>query len=130
MRIFDPSDSAPRSNKTVQVRLGGVTLPVPLHQSEEETLRLAEEMNDRLKAIESSAARVDSQAFALQLAYSYALEVELLKMKLHDEQREIEKALEEVLNRFKVIARNQPVLPDTEPPTTPPEVHHFKPRNG
>lgn len=130
MHIVDPPDPNGTCNETIQVRLGGVSLTVPLYQNEEDTQRLAKEINDRLKEIESKATRVDSQAFALRLAYSYALEIELLKKKVRVDQREIEKALDELLNRFKAIVRNQPVSPDAEPPATPPVIHRFKPRTS
>ncbi|MCC6487668.1 MAG: cell division protein ZapA [Candidatus Hydrogenedentes bacterium] len=58
----------------IQVKLGGKTVQVPVFQDEKTTLQIVASVNARLRDIEESSTRVDTQAYALQAAYLFAVD--------------------------------------------------------
>ncbi|GMV91548.1 MAG: hypothetical protein AMXMBFR82_13260 [Candidatus Hydrogenedentota bacterium] len=62
-------------NPTLQVKMGGKTVTVPVYRDEATTLRIVGRVNQRLGEIEESSPRIDTQAFALQTAYTFAVEL-------------------------------------------------------
>jgi cell division protein ZapA (FtsZ GTPase activity inhibitor) len=66
------------SNARMKVKLGGKTVEVPVFKDTRATLRLAEVVNEKLKAIEAESGRIDTQAFALETAFAYAAEAQSL----------------------------------------------------
>jgi len=58
----------------IQVILGGKTVAVPIYKDEQTTLRIVELVNRRLQDIERDSPRIDTQAFALQAAFAFAVE--------------------------------------------------------
>ncbi len=62
----------------MKVKLGGKTVEVPLYRDSRATLKLAERLNERLKAIEAQSGRIDTQAFALEAAFTFAAEAQRL----------------------------------------------------
>ena len=58
----------------MRVKLGNITMDVPIHRDEETTLALVERINERLRAIEDQSRVIDSQQFALLAAYAFAVE--------------------------------------------------------
>ncbi len=57
---------------TCEVSLGGLTVRVPTFKSVEDTRQIVESINARLKDLESTSTRVNTQAFALMAAYEFA----------------------------------------------------------
>ncbi len=57
---------------TMQVKVGGVTLTVPVCGDEETTEAIVARVEARLSEIEEKSTRIDSQAFALAAAMSFA----------------------------------------------------------
>lgn len=62
-------------HETMQVKLGGKTVTVPVFRDEIKTLRIVDQVNQRLQEIEDGSSRIDTQAFALQTAYTFAVEL-------------------------------------------------------
>ena len=67
------------SGPRVKVKLGGKTVEVPVYRDSRATLKLAERLNERLKAIEAASGRIDTQAFALEAAFAFAAEAQRLE---------------------------------------------------
>ncbi|MDZ4861758.1 MAG: cell division protein ZapA [Candidatus Hydrogenedentes bacterium] len=79
------------SISTVEVSLGGLTLRVPAYESTEKTQDIADEINSRLKLLETSSSKINTQAFALLAAYEYAKATR----ELRDEMASVQKRLAE-----------------------------------
>lgn len=62
----------------MKVKLGGKQVEVEVYKDTRHTLRLAESVSARLKAIESASGRIDTQAFALEAAFASAAEAQHL----------------------------------------------------
>ena len=73
-----------RNDNTIQVKLGGRTVDVPVYKDKDSTLTLVKKVNDRLKDIEAKSVRIDTQAYALEAALSFAMEA----MQHDDEKQE------------------------------------------
>ncbi len=89
---------------SLQVKMGGKTVTVPIVKNEETTLRIVERVNQRLQDIEESSPRIDTQAFALQTAYSFAVELAQAEAAEADDQQDtlealgrLQRSLEDVL---------------------------------
>ncbi len=63
------------SPENTEIMLGRLKLKVPVYKSAEFTQKIADEVTKRLQEIESQSDRIDTQAFALSAAMSYAIEV-------------------------------------------------------
>lgn len=62
-----------------EVQIAGMSLKVPGSGSREATQALVERVHAKLRDLETRSAKVNTQAFALQAAYEFALEVAELK---------------------------------------------------
>ncbi len=58
----------------VKIKLGGRTLSVPLYKDMDTTIGIAKLVSQRLKDIEKASDRIDTQAFALEAAMSFAID--------------------------------------------------------
>ena len=58
-----------------KVRIAGKTITVPVYHDRRTTLRLVKLVDDRIKEIEKANDRIDTQAFALEAALSFAAEL-------------------------------------------------------
>lgn len=94
----------------LEVKLGGKTVHVPVYKDEQTTLRIVEHVNQRLAEIEEASPRIDTQAFALQTAYLFALDVE----HAHAEEAEDEADLIRALTRLQLSLKE--VLNELSPP--------------
>lgn len=77
------------NKKTIQVQLAGATLTVPIYENEQTTREIVDQVNARLKEIEAHSPRVDTQAFALQAAASFAAELAQARKENASDTREI-----------------------------------------
>ncbi len=73
----------------IKVQIGGKSIHVPVYRDRETTLRLVRRVNERLKAIEADSDRIDTQAFALEAALSFAAELDAAEADMEAEQTEI-----------------------------------------
>jgi cell division protein ZapA (FtsZ GTPase activity inhibitor) len=63
------------SAKLLEVTLAGVRVKVPLYRDDMSTLAIAETVNARFKHLEAQGAKVNTQLFALQTAFSLAVDL-------------------------------------------------------
>jgi cell division protein ZapA (FtsZ GTPase activity inhibitor) len=85
---------------TLQVKIGGKTVSVPIYRDEQTTLSLVELVNRRLQEIEETSPRVDTQAFALQTAYAFAADLARLEAAASAEEGELVQALSRLQTAF------------------------------
>lgn len=71
------------------VTIGNVQLTVPVVRDIPTTQRLAARVAERLQDIEKRSSRVNTVAFALEAAFSFAAELEEEKLARNEEQAEI-----------------------------------------
>lgn len=89
------------SNDLIAVKLGKVTLQVPLVDDDEKTTRdIAAKITQRLNDIEKASPRIDTQGFALRVAYEYAAKAHALAADLEDANRQFLRALGEMNDRL------------------------------
>lgn len=88
------------SQDFLEVRLGKVSLQVPVVDNPETTRRIASEITERLAAIEKASPRIDTQGFALRVAYEYAAQAHALEGDVAEATREFLRALGEMNDRL------------------------------
>ncbi len=91
---------------TVLRKVGGATLQVPVFVDEETTDELVRLVNARLQKIEGESTRIDTQAFALLAAVSFAEDYLRLQEERRHDQEEILKTLRKVTEALRALARD------------------------
>jgi len=91
------------TDEILRVSVGGINISVPILKDEKTTLKIIDDVNDRIEEIESSTSRVDSQAFAIMAAVSFATELQQLKLAQQAENKEIAVALDSISNTMQAI---------------------------
>ena len=81
------------NGRPVEVLLGGLTIRVTSCGSDEETAAVVQSVNARLKELESSSHKVNTQAFALHAAYDFARELAGLRAQVKDEEAQTTQAV-------------------------------------
>lgn len=89
--------------KTVRIEVGGKTVHSPVFEDVHTTRELAKQVTERLKAIESESDRIDTQAFALTAAISFAHEASRLRNEQEADTQDILKALDELTQRLRKL---------------------------
>jgi cell division protein ZapA (FtsZ GTPase activity inhibitor) len=89
------------SEDFVQARVAKVNLRLPVYRDRQTTLAIAEEVSARVAAMEEQAGRIDSQAFALQAAFAYAVELHAEKAERDGDTRDLVKALDRIASQLK-----------------------------
>jgi cell division protein ZapA (FtsZ GTPase activity inhibitor) len=89
----------------MKVKLGGKQVEVRVYRDTRHTLRLAESINARLKAIESESGRIDTQAFALQAAFAAAAEAQDIIDNAEGERTEMLKELDRLSKAVDKLTR-------------------------
>jgi len=87
----------------VEARIANVKLRLPVFRDKQATLALADEVTARIAAMEESAGRVDSQAFALQAAFAYAMELEAEQADRDKDTRELLKVLDGIATQLNAL---------------------------
>ncbi len=64
------------ADSRIEVTIAGIRLRIPICVDAKTTLALAQRVSERIKQIEAEASKIDTQAFALQAAMSFAAELE------------------------------------------------------
>ena len=80
----------------IKVKLGPVTVNVPVCNDVVTTQKIAKIVTDRLNSIEKKSKVIDTQAFALHTAFSFASEIELLTLEKSENTKEILLALDKL----------------------------------
>jgi len=91
--------------RTVEVNLGGLTLRVPAYESVEKTQDIVNELNERLKLLESSSTKINTQAFALLAAYEYAKATRELRDELSLKELEVVEWVGNIIKRINDLTR-------------------------
>lgn len=85
------------------VTLGGLAVRVTPCGSQEETVAVAECVNARLKELEATSHKVDTQAYALQAAYDFARQLAELRARVKDEESQTTRAVEDLVRQVEVF---------------------------
>ena len=78
---------------SLRVKIGGKTVTVPVFKDEQTTLRIVDLVNRRIQNIEENSPRIDTQAFALQTAYSFAVDLARAEAAEAEDEGELVQAL-------------------------------------
>lgn len=89
--------------KTVRIEVGGKTVHSPIFEDVHTTRELAKQVTERLAAIERDADRIDTQAFALTAAISFAHDAAQLRAEQEADTRAILKALDDLTQRLRKL---------------------------
>jgi len=93
------------STPRIKVKLGGKSLEVPVYRDMRATQKLIERLNQRLKDIEAQSGRIDTQAFALEAAYTFAVEAQRLADDVEAERHETVKELDRLSKAVDKLVR-------------------------
>lgn len=85
----------------VQARVAKVNLRLPVYRDEATTLSIADEVTAKVAALEAEAGRIDSQAFALQAAYAFAVALRQEKAGREEDNKELLKALDRIAGQLR-----------------------------
>lgn len=88
------------STSSVEVRLGGLNIRVPMYSNHDSTAGLVEMVNAKLLQLEANSSKVNTQVFALQAAYEFARECAILRNDLADAEAQFIAALENLASRI------------------------------
>ncbi|MBI4559755.1 MAG: hypothetical protein HY706_19365 [Candidatus Hydrogenedentes bacterium] len=81
-------------SETLDARVGGVLMAVPIVRDLETTRNIIDIVNRRLAEIEAESTKIDTQLFALQAATGFAADFRELQEERAGEQRELARALQ------------------------------------
>ena len=85
---------------THRTKVAGVTLDLPIHLDPDTTEGLASQVTQRVREIEASSTRIDTQAFALTAAVTFAAELAQTKTDNDRSIAEVIKALSAILGKL------------------------------
>lgn len=91
-------------NNFINVKIANATVSVPVYEDEETTRQIARMVTDRIQAIEESAERIDSQAFALRAAYDLAAALHDARREQQANEQHIAATLDAVATRLQHLA--------------------------
>ncbi|MFP6597465.1 MAG: cell division protein ZapA [Candidatus Hydrogenedentota bacterium] len=94
------------SGPRIEVKIGGRTFSVPRLKDENTTYHIAKLLQERLKQIEAKSSRIDTQAFAIEAAMSFALDHLVAEETLDEETQEMMVALSELSKELQSICRD------------------------
>ena len=90
----------------MEVIIAGRKLDAPVYEDKETTSRIVKRVNKRLKEIEKGSKRIDTQAFALLSAVSFAAELELSEAGRKDDVKEVLVALDRLSTALKELVED------------------------
>ena len=88
---------------TIRTQIAGTFVELPLIRDEAYTAQIAEKVTERFREIEAASSRINTQAFALQAAFSFAAELERLTADREEEGRELVDALARLAGRLEAL---------------------------
>ena len=91
------------SSSTVDVQIGGITVRVPMYGSMEDTRAIVEAVNSRLGELEAKSGKVNTQAFALQAAYEFAIESVQLREEVAKAEDDIVGVVQDLTRRLETF---------------------------
>ena len=93
--------------RTIEARVGGVKVTVPVYQDEETTRKIIDQVNTRLQEIETSSTRIDTTVFALKAAISFAVDLQDAQADHVEETKETILALDAVAEALRSILNQE-----------------------
>jgi hypothetical protein len=78
------------------VRLGGVPIKVPVVIDDETTEAIVAQVNERLKLVEAQGGKINTQVYALQTAYQFAVDLFTLRKKMEADESDLIRALDKL----------------------------------
>ena len=101
---------------TVPVRLGTVTLDVPVYQDPEASARIAREVTEKFQDVAERSAVVNTLHFALLTAYEFACELDSLRREKTADDLEIGQRLQRLQTALKQLTRDiRDLFPESDP---------------
>ena len=88
-----------------KVRIAGKTITVPVYRDRRTTLRLAKRLDERIQEIEKAGSRIDTQAFALEAAISFAAELADAEQEREEETTQVFNDLDSLSKTLDELAR-------------------------
>jgi len=101
---------------TIAVRVGNTRITVPVYRTPGETEALAAELTEALRDIEAASDRINTQAFALQLAFACAVRAAEAERSAEADTREVARALDQLLKRLRALVATTDTDGEEEPP--------------
>lgn len=95
------------SGEYVQARVAKVNLRLPLYRDAATTLAIADEVTAKVAELEAEAGRIDSQAFALQAAYAFAVALHEEKAGREDDNKALLKALDRIAGQLRCMLEEE-----------------------
>jgi len=89
----------------MEVRVGGKRILVPVYGDRRTTLLLVKRLNERLEEIEKTHDRIDTQAFALEAALSFAADLADAEAEHEDETAEVFRDLDGLAQSVDALVR-------------------------
>ncbi len=90
--------------ETTRLKIANVTVPVPVYVDEKTSQAVARQVSERIKEIEETFGRVDTQGYALRAAYEFAAELHALQRQNDTDTQEVNSALSALATRLQEIA--------------------------
>ncbi len=91
------------SAKLTEVLIAGLTLKVPACETQQATEALVARVHAKLKDLESQSSKVNTQAFALQAAYEFAMEAAELRQAYSDAESRMVKSIQAIQERVEAF---------------------------
>ncbi|MFO7974822.1 MAG: cell division protein ZapA [Candidatus Hydrogenedentota bacterium] len=101
---------------THRTKVAGVTIDLPIFDDVDTTEQLANLVTERVREIEASSNKIDTQAFALAAAVSFAADLAHAQKEHDRDTAEITKALSSILARLDQLIQ---MYSAARPPKTP-----------
>jgi cell division protein ZapA (FtsZ GTPase activity inhibitor) len=102
------------SGPRIDVKIGNRTFSVPRLKDEDTTYHIAKMLTDRLKKIEDKSSRIDTQAFAVEAAMSFAFDLLYAEEALEENTKEMMNALAELSKQLQTICRDYDIPDEDE----------------
>lgn len=107
--------------ESVLVKIGPVSLRLPIHVDRELTAEIAQTVEDKYIEIEEEGGKVNTLHFAIRAAYEFAAELYDLQEKYREEEREYGKAFEHIATQLKEMENKFHIAPLPEENDSPRE---------
>ncbi|HQN02053.1 MAG TPA: cell division protein ZapA [Candidatus Hydrogenedentes bacterium] len=91
--------------ETVPVKIGTISLNVPVHRNREVTVEIARRVGKKFSRIEEESGKMNTLNFTVQTAYEFAAELYDLEEQYSEETREFNKALESIASQLKTLEK-------------------------
>ena len=91
----------------LNAKIANVTLKIPIHQDVATTKQLISQIETKIHQIEQDSPRVDTQAFALQVAYEFAVELHRVNRNTEGVNKDTLVALDALQSRLNDLVSQQ-----------------------